>query len=278
MAVSIVTDSAASLPPEVAAEADITVVPMSLTIGGRGYRDGEVDLEEVLRRFDEGVTTSGPSPGQILEAIEERTGPDGTLVLTVAATMSSTHDAALVAAGLCSGDVRVLDTATAAGAQGLVVLAAAERARAGGTLDDVEAVARHAARRVRLVAALPSLEWLVRSGHVPGVAAWAGRSLGLHPLLEFRGGRVRPLRPALSDGAAVHRVLDAWRRSRPEAGGLRVAALHALAPRRAAELLEAVRAEFEPATAIVGAFGPVMVVHTGPGLFGLAWWWEEPGP
>ena len=26
-----------------------------------------------------------------------------------------------------------------------------------------------------------------------------------------------------------------------------------------------------------GEFGSVMVVHTGPGLYGLAWWWEPDG-
>ena len=36
--------------------------------------------------------------------------------------------------------------------------------------------------------------------------------------------------------------------------------------------------EFAQAEAILGAFGPVMVVHTGPGLAGIAWWWEEPDP
>jgi hypothetical protein len=24
----------------------------------------------------------------------------------------------------------------------------------------------------------------------------------------------------------------------------------------------------------VGAFSPVMILHTGPGIVGLAWWWE----
>ena len=54
-----------------------------------------------------------------------------------------------------------------------------------------------------------------------------------------------------------------------------VAALHAGAPEPAARLLEQVRAEIDPATAFVGSFSPVMVVHTGPGLVGLAWWWDE---
>jgi hypothetical protein len=39
-------------------------------------------------------------------------------------------------------------------------------------------------------------------------------------------------------------------------------------------LLDHVREEIEPATGFVGPFGTVMVVHTGPGLIGLAWRWE----
>jgi len=198
-------------------------------------------------------------------------------VLTVARSLSSTHDAARVAAGMYGGDVRVVDTATAVGAQGLVVLAAAERARAGASLDEVEAVARRAAERVRLVARLVSVDWLVRGGRVPGVAGWAGRHLGLRPLFELRRGKVRPLLPALSEENAIDRMLGMWRDSRPDGGRLHVVALHALAPERARALLDAVRGEVEPATAMIGPFGSVIVAHTGPDLVGLAWWWEDAG-
>jgi len=40
-------------------------------------------------------------------------------------------------------------------------------------------------------------------------------------------------------------------------------------------IAEAVCREVEPETGLVAEFGPVMVVHTGPGLLGLSWWWEE---
>jgi fatty acid-binding protein DegV len=68
-----------------------------------------------------------------------------------------------------------------------------------------------------------------------------------------------------------------WRDSRPATGRLHVAAMHALAPQRARALLDAVQADVEPATALIGPFSPVMLVHTGPDLIGLAWWWEVPG-
>ncbi|HEX6231091.1 MAG TPA: DegV family protein [Actinomycetota bacterium] len=275
MSVAVISDSAAALPEDLAAAAGIAVVPMWVTIGGVAYREGEISLEEIVRREREGLTTSGPTPGELREAIEANLGRDGALVLTVSRRLSGAQEAARVAAEPFGDRVRVLDTGTAAGAQGLVVLAAARAAGAGAPLEGVEASARLAAARVHLVATLGSLDWLVRGGHVPGVAAWAGRSLGLRPLVELRRGRVRPMRPARSDAAVIERTVATCLQSRPAGGRLHVAAMHALAADRAERLLSAVRGEIEPETAFVGTFGPVMIAHTGPDLFGLAWWWER---
>jgi DegV family protein with EDD domain len=273
--VAIVTDTAAALPADLAALYRITVVPMWLTIGGQSVREGERALSELLG--DERVSTSGPAPGEFAAAIEPRLTDDGVLVLTIAASMSGTHEAASVAARELGDRVRVVDTATAAGAEALVVLAAAAAAERGASLDEVEAVAKDVVERVQLVAAVPNLDHLVRSGRVPGIAGWAGRRLNINPLFEFRAGKVRRLRPALSADAALDRMVARFRRSREPNTRLHVAALHALAPEAAARLLERVEAEFTPDTKFTGEFGSVMVVHTGPGLYGLAWWWEPDG-
>ena len=275
MGVAVITDGAAALPPGLAAEAVVVVLPMWLTIGGTSYREDQIALEELVARLDEGVTTSGPSPGEFREAIEANLTPEGAVVLTVSRRVSGVHGAALLATRPFGPAVRVIDTGTAAGGQGLVALAAAAVARAGGSLDEVEAAARRAAGRVRLVAALERLDRLVRGGHVPGLAAWAGRTLGLRPLVELRAGRIRPLRPARSQEAAIERMVEACLEGGRGGGRLHAAAMHALAPGAAERLLVRLRAAVEPATAYVGPFSSVMVAHTGPGLVGLAWWWEE---
>ena len=274
MSVAIITDSAAALPRELEVRYGILIVPMWLTVRGEPELEGARPLEELVRQDQ--VTTSAPTPGEFEGAIKDalRTH-DTALVLTIASSMSATHGSAVVAAQSVGGDVRVVDTESAGGAEALVVLAAAEIATGGGSIDQVEARARVVIERVRLVATLSSLDHLVRSGRVPGIAGWAGRRLGINPLFEFRAGAVRRLRPALSQDAALDRIEAMVRRTRPDGGSrLHVAVLHALAVDVAGELLERVRA-FEPATEFVGEFGPVMVVHTGAGLAGLAWWWES---
>lgn len=280
MTVAVVTDSAAALPPDVAADHRVTVVPLQLTVGGTAHRDGELGLEHVLERLDEGVSTSGPPPADFARAIEERLsgGAGSVLVLTIAASMSSTHGAARLACEQVDeggGVVRVLDTATASGAQALVVLAAARRAREGASLDEVEDAARRVAGRVRLIATVPNLDRLVRSGRVPAIAGWAGRSLGVQPLFEFRRGKVKRLRPAFSRDAALDRIVTACRGSRRDGRSLHAVALHAQDPESAERLLaEATAGEPGVAMSLVTSFSPVMIVHTGPGLAGLAWYRE----
>jgi DegV family protein with EDD domain len=284
-AVAVVADSAAALAPDLAAHWGITVVPMQLEVAGRPLSEADMPLDELVRHLDDGVQTSAPPPGAFVEAVRSalEAGSRSAVVLTVGSNLSSTYQSALTASRLVGDDggVRVVDTGTAAGAEGLVVLAAAQEAAAGGSLAEVEARAQLAAGEVRLVAAVEELKYLVRGGRLASGAARAGEHLGVRPVFELRRGKIRPLRPSLSADGALDQILAQWRRSVVEGADLHVAALHALRDEDAVVLLDKVRAEVEPVTALIGTFGPVMVAHTGPGVIGLAWWWErrpEPAP
>src|SRR2546423_12231563 len=155
MTVAMVPDSAAGLPAGLVTTHRITVVPMWLTIGGESVREGERPLTELLG--DERVSTSGPAPGEFEEAMESRLGDDGVLVLTIAASMSGTHESAAVAAGQLGDRVRVVDTATAAGAEALVVLAAAAAAGRGASVDEGGGEGQGGGGRLQLGVAGPRL-------------------------------------------------------------------------------------------------------------------------
>lgn len=271
MTVTIVTDSAAALPAETVQEHGVRVVPLWLHIGDQRYRDGDLSLEELVARFDEPITTAAPSPGEFLRTMSDarRSGP--VVVLTVAGQISTTFDAAMLAAKELDDQVLVVDTDTAAGAQGLIVLAAARAAAEGADVEQVIDVARRVGERVRLVATVADLERLARSGRVPEAARWVGDRLGVRPLFEFRSGRARPLRPAFSREAALDRIAQRCAQADGE-GRLHVAVLHALDP-AAADVLTRRVAPFNPVS-YIGPFSPVMVAHTGRGLAGLAWWRE----
>jgi DegV family protein with EDD domain len=274
--VAVVTDSAASLPSHVKDELGVCVVPMTIAIGGQVHSDGELDPVDVARlAAHHRLTTSAPSPGAYLEVLEQLSGRPAVIV-TVARSMSASFDAATTAASYAdAGHVVVVDAETAAGGQALVVTAAGRAAQAGGGMDQVAAAARDVSARVRLFALLDQLDQLARSGRVPGIAARAGRSLGMRAVFELSRGHVLPRLPARTIDGAVSRIVPACRAGKPPAARLHAVVLHAQAPRAAESLLAAAR-ELDPAAEVDEApFSPVMVAHTGPGLAGLAWWWER---
>lgn len=274
MTVGIVTDSTAALPPEVLSRWDIAVVPLMITVDGRTVADGEIAIAEILAA--QSHSSAGPSPGAFAEAIAAQDQGDGVVVVTVTSTLSITHQAAVLASKSASCPIAVVDSRTAAGGQGLVTVAAARAARAGGAVDDVVARVEAVAKRVKLVGALANLDQLIRSGRVPGLAGRAGNLIGLRPMFDIHDGVIGRLRPALSDDAAHQRILARWRRTRPPDGDaqLHLVSLHADAPERAFELMEAVTAETEPADAFISEFGQAMMINSGTGVRGLAWYWD----
>jgi uncharacterized protein len=246
---------------------------MRITVGDAVYRDGDLPLGELIARFDEGVTTSAPAPGDFQQVLDGL--PGEVLVLAVSQRLSSTAASARLAADIAGSRVRVIDSGTSAGSLALIALHAARRAQAGGTLAEVEEAARYAVGRARLVAAVGTLDYLVKGGRLPEAVGGLGSRIGLRPMVEVVNDRgVRALRPAFSRHAADERMVRMLVRSQIAGARLHVAALHVLAEEQAHGLLAAVRVEVAPATELVARFGASMVVHTGPNLTGLSWWWE----
>ena len=141
-----------------------------------------MDLDELIVHRD--ISTSGPTPGEFEAVLRDRATDDGVCLLTISATMSSTYEAAVLGAELVGRElgadrVRVVDTRDGRGCAGAgrASRPRARRAR-GATLDEVEAVARAAMNEVRLVACVPDLGYLVRSGRVPNIAGGPGAGSG----------------------------------------------------------------------------------------------------
>jgi DegV family protein with EDD domain len=276
MTVAVVTDSASALPAPLAAAHGVDVVPIWLEVDGRAVRDGDVAIDEVLAAPR--VTTSGPSPGDFAVAVDAALQLAGAVVvLTVSASLSSTHGAAVIGAAEFGDRVQVVDTGSAGGGQTLVVLAAADAARSGADAAEVVGRAQCVARRVRMVGALAGTAHLARSGRVPGLAARAADRLGVRPMFELRSGRVRGLRPARADGD-LGRLVRLCLADRPKGtSALHAVVMHAGTADRATVLADRLGAAVAGPAALdvtINPVGPAMVVHAGPGVLGLAWWWD----
>ena len=117
--VRVVTDSTADLPPELAEELDITVVPLQIIFGTEAFRDG-VDLTgeqffERLAKSRDLPSTSQPSVGEFQRVYEElATQTDRILSIHLSSRFSGTVETARQAAQAFTGrcQIEVIDSGT----------------------------------------------------------------------------------------------------------------------------------------------------------------------
>jgi DegV family protein with EDD domain len=276
VSVAIVADSAANLPEDMARELGIEVVPMYLKFGDEVYRDGRdltpADFYERLVRDGVAATTSTPSPGDYLEAFE-RTGRKEIVCVTVASSMSSSNQQAHLAAERFEGDVEVVDSTSAAMAEGFVALEAARAAARSDSLSEIVARAAEIARSARLYATVDSFEYLRKSGRVTKLQAYAATVLDIKPVFAFKDGEAVPVSRSRTKRKALARIVEVAV-AEMAAGPVHLAALHAAALAEAEELAERVAARVKVVETIVTEVTPVIGAHKGPGLVGVAFFCE----
>ncbi|MDT0345309.1 DegV family protein [Streptomyces litchfieldiae] len=271
--VAIVTDSTAYLPREAVERHGITVVPLTVVLGGEALLDG---TGEAARRLTQAlnqrlpVTTSRPGPEMFAAAYRAaaEAGAGGIVSLHLSSEISGTHDAAVVAARTAPVPVRVVDSGMIAMALGFSVLAAAEAAAAGGDPDEAVAAAVKRAESTRAYFYVDTLEHLRRGGRIGAAQALLGSALAVKPLLELAEGRIEPRERVRTASRAIAR-LEELAVDHAGGGPVDVAVHHLAAGERAAQLGERLRGRLPGLVELhVSEVGAVLGAHTGPGLLG----------
>jgi DegV family protein with EDD domain len=275
--VAVLTDSTAYLPAEVAHRLDVTVVPLLVVIGDRVGAEGvDVTPADVAVALTEGsvpVTTSRPSPQAFATAYAEvlaRTGASALVSIHLSADMSGTAEAARLAAhGQPDIDVRVVDSRSLAMGLGFPVLAAAEAAQAGASVDDVIAAAERCRERTRVLLAVDTLEHLRRGGRIGAAAGLLGTALAVKPILQVANGRLALREKVRTTSRATRRLVELAVEEAAD-GPVDVAVHHLAAANRAAELTRQLREQLPAlASAYCSEVGAVVGAHVGPGAVGV---------
>jgi DegV family protein with EDD domain len=277
--VAVVTDSTAYLPEESVERHGIEVVPLHVIVGGRDLVEGrDVTAEQVaeaLRRYTI-VTTSRPTPHVFAETYQRLADHGATAIVSIhlSSQMSGTIEAARLAAADAPVPVEVIDSETIGMAMGYAVIAAAEVAAQGGSVD-VPAVVAAARARLRLSGVLfyvDTLEHLRRGGRIGAASALLGSALAIKPILAVRDGRISPVEKVRTSSRAIARIV-AMAVERVRAGGhvVDIAVHHLDASQRAEQIATELRRAVPGAPqVIIVELGAVVGAHVGPGTVAIA--------
>lgn len=274
-AVRVVTDSGADIDAPLADRLQITVVPLTVHFGGEAYLHTEISIETFWEKVTAGqrAGTSQPSPGLFEQAFDRLIGQGhDVLCITITGKHSGTYNSASTAARRFGERVRVVDSLALSLAQGFPVLAAARAALEGLNLVQVAGIAEAVRERTHLLILLDSIEHIQRGGRADAlipVVSRATRLLHIKPVLTMVDGVLRLHTLARSYERGLERI-------RSEITGLRpleqLAVMHTRSAEKAGHTADALSRQvgFPRERIYVGETGPVLGVHAGPGVIGVA--------
>jgi len=273
MTVRIVTDSSCDLPQAMADALGIRIVPLSVRFGDTEYIDRTtITATEFWSKCAASATlpeTAAPSPGSYEETYRSLAAEGATAIVVVALSsdLSATMQSAELAARAVAPeiDVRIVDSRNASMGLGLTVLACAELAKTGASADEVVARAQSVIPRMRLYAALDTLDNLKKGGRIGGAKAMLATVMSIKPLISITNGLVAEAGKQRTRSKALAHLVDILRNQQVPIE--RLAVLNA----QCADIdaFVAMVKEVYTGEIIVGDIGAVIGTHAGQGTIGI---------
>ena len=271
--IKVVTDSTCDLPKEVIKGLNITVLPLYINIGDKGFLDGiditRTDFYTNLPGYDVHPTTATPST-ETFKSIYKKLAADGAdeiISIHISESLSATVTVAESAAREFTAiPVTVRDSQQLSMGTGFAVELAAEMARDGKSMKAIIKALDDLTPRIFVTAALDTLEFLRRSGRMNILLAGIGSLLKLKPILTMKQGQPQSVKERTAK-KAFERLIAMLKENLPIE---RFALLHTNTAEKAEEFKQQIQ-EFLPSGKIFSMdITPVIGAHIGPGAVGYA--------
>ena len=277
--VKIVTDSTAMLTPEEAAEFDVKIVPLSITIDGTSYQDGvtlsRVEFMDKMAEAKNLPQTSQPALGYFTEVYESIMAADPeTQIISIHLTkgLSGTADAARQAALMVEGDITTLDSEFIDRAEGFQVLAAAKLAAAGASKEAVLAEIQRVRDNTQLYLTVSNLDNLVAGGRLSKTAGFIAGVLNIKVGAHIEQGNINVEvkgRGAKSTKAYLKKIVEQMQAAPNGVAAIGIS--HAGIPVEAQVLADKVNEVFPDVKIVVQQTSPTVSTHTGAGAIGFSY-------
>ena len=272
--ITLVTDSTAYLTKAEAEKLKIRLVPMHYILAGKSYAesyaDENGDFVPQIAAHQEICATAQASVADfvgIFQAIVHQGGE--VLCLVISSRLSGAYSSACIAAKAVDAEkVRVVDSRTTAGGLALLLKRAAALIRQGYPLEDIVAQIKEQRGKTGIAFSVEDMDALRKSGRLSIVRQSVGSILNIRPILclEKDGGALISGGTARGRNAQMQALAD---RVPEKAKEVIIESLGSayMAP----ALRERIRARLPHVTISHATIGPVLAIHIGLDVIGVAW-------
>jgi DegV family protein with EDD domain len=273
----LVTDSAADLPAEEAQELGIIVAPLQIQFPEGGISSEDISPDEFytrLKAMEPHIpSTSQPSAGYFSKIYAKMADiKDEILSIHISSGLSGTIESArLGAKEILNAKIHLFDSLTLSGGQRFQVLAAAKAVKAGWSRQAIFDRLHAIRERNEVIYTLETLTYLARGGRIGRVQALAGSLLKIKPIIAVDKkdgkyntvGKERTIQKALAS-------ITSYLHDKFGSTALIVTVLHGQYGEQAEVLAQMLQDRLNVARCEILRISPVLGVHTGPAIVGVA--------
>ena len=277
----IVTDSGTdiSFTPLEMKEHNVHVVPLTVTLGGKSYREGiDIKPDEFYDLLDaaEGMpVTSQPAAGEFALVYRELAKKDPDILsIHISSGLSGTVNSAIAGAAMVpEANVTVIDTKTLSVPAGWQVEAAARALKAGWEPQRVLDMVKRVGDDTNVLYTLKELKYLIHGGRISHLKGLLASVLNIKPIIgvEKERGTYVTLGQARSFANAVKAAVEQITRRVETAVPIRAQVVHASNPEGAQQLMEEVAARFKVDWVPVRQLSLVLGAHVGRSMIGVCY-------
>ena len=271
--VKILTDSTADLPPGVAEELGITVLPLTIQLGNKKLRDGidvtPADFVERMGRVATPPIALPPTAKHFEQAYAELTkGGNAVVAIHISSKLSATFRTATRAAAPLLGrhKIVVIDSQLVTVGMGMLVTAAGRAAASDASLDEVVRLVRGMIPRIYIGFFVETLDYLERGGRIGKAQAVLGTMLNIKPLLILEEGEIVALEKVRNRAKAIEKMVEFITEFTHIQ---KLVVLHGNTPLDVQMLIEQTNLVVPNLDISVDHYGPVTATHVGTDALGV---------
>jgi DegV family protein with EDD domain len=273
--IALVTDSSCDMEKEIKEKYNIQTIPLKIIYNDKEYDDGvDISPEEVYERFSQEVPkTSMPSQTDIMKVFDRlrEEGYKKILSIHLSCNLSGTVDVVkMISKQYDDIEIEVIDSKSVSIGVGMLVHEAARLVSQSIPMAEIKDALNKAKDKINVFYCIPVLDYLRKGGRIGLVAATLGTIMDLKPIISvnkdgryYTCAKVRGRKKSLEK--LVEIAMDVMKDKK-----VNVSVYHGAAKEEALKIKEYLASLPNVQEIFFGQISPAMVVHTGPGLVGLA--------
>ena len=280
--IKISTDSTADIPQSFCEELNISVLPLTVVVDEKEYRDGvDITPQEFYRIID--ASKKLPVSSQVAsvlytELFEEtwKAGYTDLIQVTINSKGSGTYQAAVLSRDLFYEEhpeakeqlsIHLIDSQTYSMAYGIGVIEGAQMVRQGASVAEVIAHIEEWLAHTRPLFVPLNLRCVKKSGRISPAAAFAGDAIGLKPLITFEAGEAKIIGKVRGERKAISALVEQCQKERRP--GTNYALVYGSNQEAFRALKEACAQIMDQPPIAEYPVGCVIAINTGPDMIGI---------